>query len=75
MATTVTVRLEESEKELIGEYARMHGHSVSEVFRSAVLSKIADELDLATAAEAYREYLADPVTYSHEEVMRELGLA
>ena len=35
---------------------------------------IEDELDLRAAEKARAEYLANPVTYSHEELMKEFGI-
>jgi uncharacterized protein (DUF1778 family) len=74
MTTTVTVRLEEVEKDLISEYAKLHGRSVSDVFRTSVLEQIEDELDIKLADEAYAEYLADPVTYTADEIAAKYGI-
>lgn len=71
---TVSLRMSEDDTRLIKDYARLHGISVSEFMRRAALEKIEDELDVRAAEKAYAEYLADPVTYSHEEIMKEFGL-
>ena len=71
---TVSLRLYEADTRLIKDYARLHGITVSEFMRRAALEKIEDELDIRAAEKAYTEYLADPVTYSHDEIMREFGL-
>ncbi len=42
--------------------------------KSAILDKLEDEYDIKVGQEAYEEYLKDPVTYTHEEVLNELGL-
>ena len=42
--------------------------------RRAALEKIEDELDIRAAEKAYAEYLADPVTYSLDEIEKEFGL-
>ena len=52
----------------------MKNMSVSEVIRQAVIEQIEDEIDLKAAEQAYEEYLANPVTYSFDEVTKELGL-
>ena len=70
---TVSLRLDNSDAELIKAYAEMNGISVSELFRQTVLERIEDELDLK-AYETMAEYKADPTTYSLEEVIRELDL-
>ena len=71
---TISLRLSEDDTRLIKDYARLHGVTVSEFMRRAALEKIEDELDIRAAEKAYAEYLADPVTYSHDEIMKEFGL-
>ena len=71
---TMTVRMGEEETRLIKDYARLHGITVSDFMRRAALEKIEDELDIRAAEKAYAEYLADPVTISLEELMKEFGL-
>jgi uncharacterized protein (DUF1778 family) len=72
---TMTLRINEEDSQLIRDYARLHGITVSEFLRRAALEKIEDELDIRAAEKAYADYLADPVTYSHEEMGRMLGFA
>ena len=71
---TVSLRMSEDDTRLIKDYARLHGISVSEFMRRAALEKIEDELDIRAAEKAYAEYLADPVTYSLDEIEKEFGL-
>lgn len=71
---TVSLRLNNSDSELIKAYADMNGISVSELFRQTVLERIEDELDLKTYEQAMEEYKADPVTYPLEDVIKELNL-
>ncbi len=71
---TMTVRMGDEETRLIKDYARLHGITVSDFMRRAALEKIEDELDIRAAEKAYAEYLADPETISHEELMKEFGL-
>ncbi len=71
---TMTVRMGDEETRLIKDYARLHGITVSDFMRRAALEKIEDELDIRAAEKAYADYLADPVTISHEELMKEFGL-
>ena len=71
----MTLRINEEDSQLIRDYARLHGITVSEFLRRAALEKIEDELDIRAAEKAYADYLADPVTYSHEEMRRMLGFA
>lgn len=71
---TVSIRMSDEDTRLIKDYAKLHGVTVSDFMRRAALEKIEDELDLRAAEKAYAEYLANPVTYSHEEIMKEFGL-
>ena len=71
---TISLRLSEDDTRLIKDYARLHGVTVSEFMRRAALEKIEDELDIRAAEKAYAEYLADPVTYSLDEIGKEFGL-
>lgn len=70
----ISVRLNEEDTELFKSYAEMNNLSLSDMIRKAVLEKIEDEYDLKCYAEAIQEYRNNPVTYSLEEVEKELGL-
>ena len=59
---------------LIKKYAQLNQLSVSELIRQAVIEKIEDEYDLEVFQKSLEEYQKDPVTYSLDEVERELGL-
>ena len=72
---TVSLRLNDSDSQLIKAYAEMNGISVSELLRKSVLERIEDEFDLKTYEKAMEEYRANPVTYSLEDVMKELELS
>lgn len=69
-----SIRLTAEEKTLAESYARLHSLSVGEAFKKALFDKIEEEYDIAVADEAYKEYVANPKTYSHEEVKDILGL-
>ena len=69
---TVSLRLNDSDSQLIKAYAEMNGISVSELLRKSVLERIEDEFDLKAYEKAMEEYRANPVTYSLEDVMKEL---
>ncbi len=66
--TTMTIRLDKTEKALIADYAEAFGTSVSEFMRRAALEHIEDELDLKAWEDAKSEYDADPTTYSAAEI-------
>ena len=72
---TVSLRLNDSDSQLIKAYAEMNGISVSELLRKSVLERIEDEFDLKAYEKAMEEYRANPVTYCLEDVMKELELS
>ncbi|MBQ6346066.1 MAG: DUF1778 domain-containing protein [Clostridia bacterium] len=71
---TMTLRISDEDSRLIKDFAKLHGISVSEFMRRAALEKIEDEIDVRAAEKAYAEYLADPVTFSLDEIEKEFGL-
>lgn len=66
----ISLRLNDNDAALVKSYAKMHGLSVSEFARQAMLDRIEDEFDLADLNEAITEWEKNPVTYSHEETWR-----
>ena len=71
---TISLRLNDTDLKLIKAYADMNGLTVSELIRKSVLERIEDEFDLKAYEEAFAEYKANPVTYSLEDVAKELDL-
>lgn len=55
-------------------YAEETGETVGDMAKRFMLDGIEDIMDLRAAKIAWAEYEANPVTYSHEEVGRRLGL-
>lgn len=72
MNTTMTVRLDNVDKEIIARYARAKGQTVSEVVRSAILDQIEDEYDLELYRQAIQEFRENPISYSLDEVAKML---
>ena len=70
----ISLRLNERDSTLFKRYADMNGITVSELVRQSVLARIEDEFDLQAYDKALADFHADPVTYSLDEVERELGL-
>ncbi len=70
----ISLRLDNAEAALVRDYAAIHGLTLSELFRQAVMEKIEDEYDLQAYEKAIAEYRSDPVTYSLDQVEKELGL-
>lgn len=69
MATsTLTLRLAESEKKLLADYAKAFGMSLSEFVRTSALEKIEDELDLRAWNEAKNEFDANPEALTADEI-------
>lgn len=66
--TTITLRLSEPEKQLLSDYARTFGVSISEFVRNAALSRIEDELDLVAWEDAKREFEHDPRTLTPDQI-------
>ena len=61
-------------KILIKKYAELNKLSVSDLIRQTVMERIENEYDLEMFNKALEEYKNDPVTYSLDEVEKELGL-
>ncbi|WP_455010483.1 type II toxin-antitoxin system RelB family antitoxin [Oribacterium sinus] len=71
---TISLRLNEADSMLFKKYAEMNGISVSELVRRSVLEHIEEEYDLQAYKEAIVEYRENPITYTLDEVEKELGL-
>ena len=71
---TISLRLNEADSMLFKKYAELHGISVSELLRRSVIEHIEEEYDLQAYEEAISEYHENPITYSLDEVEKELGL-
>ena len=70
MGTTATLRLDETEKAIIQNYASSKGMTMSEFMKKVVLDYIEEEYDF----KVYREYLKEKgtlKTYLHKEVRGE----
>lgn len=71
---TISLRLNNEDTMLFKKYAELNGISVSELVRQSVLERIEDEYDLSVYEKAMEEYRKNPVTYTLDEVKKELGL-
>lgn len=72
MMATMTLRINDQDSELIKKYIQVHGLTISEFARQAMLEKIEDEYDLQVLRQAMAE--DDGVRISHEDLMKEFGL-
>ena len=70
----VTLTFHEKAIELMKEFAAKKGITFTEYCKQAVLDRLEDDEDIRDADAAYAEYLKNPVTISHEQLKRELGL-
>ena len=71
---TISLRLSDEDTLLIKKYAELNKLSVSDLIRQTVMGRIESEYDLEMFDKALEEYRSNPVTYSLDEVERELGL-
>ena len=69
--STISLRLDERDHELIRRYAAINNISMSKLMRDAVIEKIEDDLDTALFDQAIKQIKE---TYTLEEVKQELGL-
>lgn len=70
--TTMTLRMEDADAEVVRRYAAFQGVSVSDLLRTAVFEKIEDGQDLADLRTAIAE--DDGGRHSLADVRAELGL-
>ncbi|HHV19762.1 MAG TPA: ribbon-helix-helix protein, CopG family [Thermoanaerobacterales bacterium] len=69
--STISLRLNNRDDELIKKYAKMKNISVSKLIRDAVIEKIEEELDVELFDRAFTQIKR---TYTLDEVKEELGL-
>ena len=69
---TMTLRINDKDGELIKKYIQMHGLTISEFARQAMLEKIEDEYDLQVLRQAMAE--DDGVRIPIEELFEEFGV-
>ena len=68
----ISLRLSEADSMLFKKFAEMNGITVSELIRNSVMERIENEYDLKVYKKAMQEFKRSPVTYSLEEVEKEL---
>ena len=71
---TLSITMNDDEYKFIGKYAAQKNLSVAEFMIASTLEQIEDEEDLKLYEKAAAEFNADPVTYSHDEVKKILGI-
>ena len=71
---TITINFTEKNT-YITDYLTKHGIDTMTMDFDDFMELMEDIEDARAADQAYMEYLADPETISHEELMKELGIA
>lgn len=73
---TFQVTFDDTEAKFVEDYLQQTNMSISKVARQAILEMIfQDDADLAAFEEAIERYKKNPVTYTHAEVKRSLGMS
>ena len=72
---SISIRLNKVDTDLIKSYASTRGMTLSELVRKIVLDHIEEEFGLKEYEKAYAEYRNNPVTYTLDEVVKDLDLA
>lgn len=70
----INVRVNEVDKKLLENYAKSNNKTISDVIRDSIDEIIENEIHLKLYEEGMKEFEKDSTTYTHDEVLRELGL-
>lgn len=72
---TVTIRLNDKEKEAFNEYAKLYGIPLSTLFKQTLEERIEDEIDMKMIREHEKDIENGNIEiYTHDEVMKTLDL-
>lgn len=71
---TINVRVNEVDKKLLESYAKTNNKTISDVIRESIEDIIENEIHLKLYQEGMKEFEKDNTTYTHDEVLRELGI-
>ena len=70
----VYVKMTKKEKQLAKDYAKRNGLSLSAAMKESFFEKIEDEYDIALADAALKEYEKNHIVYTHEDIIKTLGI-
>lgn len=70
--SVVSLRLNDEENKLFKTYSKHTGKSLSELFKSALVEQIENELDYETGLKALKDFNKDPITHSIDDLIMEL---
>lgn len=68
----VNINLDEKEEILLRTYSMKAGKSLSDLFKSAILCQIEDELAYETGIKALEDFEKNSVSYSIDDLISEL---
>jgi len=69
---TVLVNLRDDQIRVMLDYAYANKMTLDDLIED-LIERIEDEMDAKLADEAYEDYLKNPETISHKEIMKEFG--
>ena len=70
----INVRVNEVDKRLLESYAKSNNKTISDVIRESIDDIIENEIHLKLYEDGMKELEKDSKTYTHEEVLKELGI-
>ncbi len=70
----INVRVNEADKRLLESYAKSNNKTISDVIRESIDDIIENEIHLKLYQEGMKEFEKDNTTYTHDEVLKELGI-
>lgn len=71
---TINVRVNKVDKKLLESYAKTNNKTISDVIRESIDDIIENEIHLKLYQEGMKEFQKDNTTYTHDEVLKELGI-
>lgn len=71
---TITIRLNNEEETLFKDYANFVGDSLSVIFKKSLREQIELEHDIEEFRKAKAEFESNPITYTYDEIVKEIGL-
>jgi predicted DNA-binding protein len=73
--SNINIRLNEQDKKLFEEFAKLNGKNLTTFIKDTVKEAIEDQFDYQLAVESHEEYINDnKYSISSEELMRKYGL-
>ena len=69
---SVTIDLSDNEQAILENYAKQHSLTVEQAIKTTLLEIIEYKVDLLAAEEAHKEFVKNPVTYSHDDAWAEI---